>query len=412
MLKALGFKNVGPADALALTLRPRLNFLTGDNGLGKTFILDAAWWALTRTWAGALIRPHAAPAEGEISYSYSKTTPKPYKHSSSFDRLGEQWPLKPSRPAIPGLVVFAQVDGGFSVWDPARNYWTKGKPERLASYRFEPSAVWDGNDFCEGLVRDWASWQGSGGDAFEQLKQVLTALSPSETEPLVPGALRRRLAVDDPRVYPTLSMPYGQDVPVVHASAGMRRVIALAYVLVWAWQEHQAACELLGVKQAKEIIFLVDEVEAHLHPQWQRRIVPALLDVMQALTGTNDIPVQLIAATHSPLVLASAEPRFDSEQDSLWRLDLHQGQVTLEESPWVRRGDANKWLTSSIFELGEARSVEAERALNNARALLRADDVSDEDVATADAALRASLSELDGFWVRWSAWRDARGDHA
>jgi hypothetical protein len=26
--------------------------ITGDNGLGKSFLLDVAWWALTRTWAG------------------------------------------------------------------------------------------------------------------------------------------------------------------------------------------------------------------------------------------------------------------------------------------------------------------------------------------------------------------------
>ncbi len=25
--------------------------MTGDNGLGKTFLLDIAWWVLTRTWA-------------------------------------------------------------------------------------------------------------------------------------------------------------------------------------------------------------------------------------------------------------------------------------------------------------------------------------------------------------------------
>ena len=29
----------------------RLNLLTGDNGLGKTFILDVAWWVQARKWA-------------------------------------------------------------------------------------------------------------------------------------------------------------------------------------------------------------------------------------------------------------------------------------------------------------------------------------------------------------------------
>lgn len=112
-------------------------------------------------------------------------------------------------------------------------------------------------------------------------------------------------------------MPYGQDVPLVFASAGMKRVVALAYLLVWTWHEHLRACELIDDEPAQEIIFLIDEIEAHLHPQWQRRIVPALLDVMDALTGDHQVPTQLLVATHSPLVLASVESHFNSQIDAL-----------------------------------------------------------------------------------------------
>ena len=48
---------------------------------------------------------------------------------------------------------------------------------------------------------------------------------------LIPGELRK-LTVKDPQRYPTLRMPYGEDVAVIHASAGMRRIIALA-MLAW-----------------------------------------------------------------------------------------------------------------------------------------------------------------------------------
>lgn len=91
--------------------------------------------------------------------------------------------------------------------------------------------MWEGNALCEGLIRDWASWQREDGQAFAALRQVLTALSPGPNEPLIPGELRK-LSLDDPRRYPTLAMPYGQEVAVIHASAGMRRIIALAYLLV------------------------------------------------------------------------------------------------------------------------------------------------------------------------------------
>lgn len=51
MLHGLPLKNAGPAPELALPpLAPRLNLITGDNGLGKSFLLDMAWYCLTRRW--------------------------------------------------------------------------------------------------------------------------------------------------------------------------------------------------------------------------------------------------------------------------------------------------------------------------------------------------------------------------
>jgi len=332
MLQRLSFRDVGPAPSLEISLRERLNFLTGDNGLGKTFLLDAAWWALTRTWARTMLMPHRPPTKPEIEFEFSTTAGNSLTHVSTFDRAKETWPVKRGRPAIPGLVIYAQVDGGFSVWDPARNYWKQDSDDRPAAYLFSADEVWSGlplNEpmkLCNGLIADWATWQLEGGEAFDQLRRVLRALAPSSEEPLEPGELVK-VSLRDARRHPTLRMPYGQEVPLIHVSAGIRRIVTLAYLLVWTWQEHVAASALQGAPPTRQIIFLIDEIEAHLHPQWQRRIVPSLLDVMEALTGQHDVPVQLIAATHSPLVLASAEARFDPARDAVWELDLRDGAL-------------------------------------------------------------------------------------
>ena len=50
MLRYLGLNNVGPAPKIELKPGERMTLLTGNNGLGMSFLLDAAWWALTRTW--------------------------------------------------------------------------------------------------------------------------------------------------------------------------------------------------------------------------------------------------------------------------------------------------------------------------------------------------------------------------
>ncbi len=414
MIERLSFEGVGPAPRLTLDFRRRMNFLTGDNGLGKSFLLEAAWWALTRTWARTMLVPHRPPAVPRILYRYGAKS-KPHEYESNFDRGEEQWKLRRGRPPIPGLVLYAQVDGGFSVWDPARNYWKEQDSERQAAYLFSGREVWDGlplggsTKYCNGLIADWANWQLEDGDAMRQLKSVLVALSPSPAEPLEPGELIK-LSLSDARKHPTIRSPYGLEVPLVHASAGIRRIVSLAYLLVWTWQEHVASAELRGDAPAREIIFLIDEIEAHLHPEWQRRIVPALLDVMEALTGEAGIPVQLVAATHSPLILASVEAQFDKDSDAVWELKLEERSVTLLEHSWSRHGDANAWLTSSVFDLTEPRSIEAENAITDALALFRRDGTaSGDELDQVEGALRAALSDVDRFWVRWTQYRHSMG---
>jgi hypothetical protein len=400
MLESLVLQNVGPAPRMELDLEPRLNIVTGDNGLGKSFILDVAWWALTRTWAREMVVPKPG-AKAEISYTYTKKTKGDYSFTSKYEPKDIRWTVKASRPPIPGLILYAQVDGGFSVWDPMRNYWKVDAPDRPNAFLFTPEQVWKGNKYCKGLLDDWALWQAGNDPSFQVLKQVIEALSPSHEEKLVPGEIRR-LTVSDPQRYPTLRMPYGEDVAVIHASAGMRRIIALAYLLTWAWQEHVESAKLRGDEPTREIVFLIDEIEGHLHPQWQRTIVPALLKVMEALTGTHDCTVQLVAATHSPLVLASLEPFFNSDKDAWFDLDLEDRTVVLQKRPYVRFGEVGNWLVSEAFDLKEPRSLEGERAILAATYILNSEKPSLTDIKKIDKQLKnAGLPDIDPFWVRW-----------
>jgi DNA repair exonuclease SbcCD ATPase subunit len=52
MLKSLRMENVGPSARMEAEFGRRLNVITGDNGLGKSFLLDMAWWVMTRNWPG------------------------------------------------------------------------------------------------------------------------------------------------------------------------------------------------------------------------------------------------------------------------------------------------------------------------------------------------------------------------
>lgn len=412
MLKRLSLNGVGPAEKFGpIEFAPRLNFITGDNGLGKSFLLDTAWWVLTRTWArGAAAVPQYSAEKPSIGFAFSKVTAG-NKEDEIYFKNGA-WPQPKARPPIPGVVIYAGVDGSFSAWDPARNYWNDetSTEEKIRAFNFSPEQVWHGaksekgTNICSGLISDWVSWQQEADDpSFGELSRALDALSPSGIEKLIPGKPRRIGKLDQTK-YPTLQMPYGQDVPLIHASAGMRRIAALAYMLVWTWNGHKHASRELRKPPAKEIIFLIDEVECHLHPQWQRRIVPALLKVMRAMTG-EEVAVQLIVATHSPLVLASAEPEFREEKDAVFNIHMDDREARIVKEVWAKQGDVVNWLVSDAFGLRQARSVAAEEAIEAAEAWMRNDTSAlpahlRTQEAIHDELLRL-LPGLDDFWPRW-----------
>ncbi|HSK01994.1 MAG TPA: ATP-binding protein [Kofleriaceae bacterium] len=433
MLHSLHLKNVGPAPEMRMDLAPRLNLITGDNGLGKSFLLDVAWWALTRRWpielnrkmtSGYVARPRDPGKKASISL---KVTSKSgvVEYTSQYAPRDEAWTGKAGRPWNPGLVIYAHADGSFSVWDPARNYWKKrgniDVQERLPGYVFSPKEVWDelkvdvdGREtiVCNGLIRDWASWIREKGEDAALMEDILGALSPSE-EPddlLRPGPLVR-VSIDDPRDIPSLRTAYAESVPILHASAGVRRITALAYMLLWSWREHGIAAERLGERRTSRVVMLIDEIEAHLHPRWQRSILRSVLNLAGSLHKLAT--VQLIAATHSPLVLASAEPLFDSDQDAWFDLDLEKAKsgrfAMLRKREFVRQGDASAWLRSVAFDLKEARSLEAEQAISSALELAKSPRPSKAEIERVEGMLRGSLGDTDRFWMRWTELKQSLG---
>lgn len=423
MIDYLRLSGVGPAPELEMDFGDRLNVITGDNGLGKSFLLDIAFWAMTRRWP-AEINPRltsgrsAVPREGEegeIGFAFTgETRIKAYE--SRFDRRARAWTGPPGRPANPGLVLYAMADGGFALWDPKRNYWRTQAgidvQERRPAYVFAPQDVWDGLSdeqgiYCNGLIRDLAAWQREQGAAWGHLTSVLKAMSPSPTEPLEMGELTR-ISLDDARAMPTIRMPYGQSVPVIHASAGIRRMLALAYLLVWAWQEHVEAARLLGEPSSGQLVFLIDEIESHLHPRWQFKVISALMAVVAEMA--KEAHVQLLAATHSPQVLASLEPIFDDAFDAWFDLD-YTGRATVEltRRPFEKRGSVSNWLTSEAFDLDSDRSPEIASKLRDADALVQSANPGVEALEAQHQVLVEFLNPKDPFLFRWRAAAERKG---
>lgn len=473
MIRHLSLMDVGPARDLSFGFSPRLNVLTGDNGLGKSFVLDVLWWVLTTTWAGEKAFPFRPPLGGDgtgdgggagSGAGYSDGTGdggglardvEPGIQAVLCGRPGEpggepeliirgtwrwdiqEWARWPGllrsqasggpvqapppdgaeRPP-PSLVLYARVDGSYAVFDA---YYALGGVTSFvdAAVVLSPSELWDGKEIADpavqggkrkvigGLVADWVSWQlRPSSPEFAALRKVLATLS-TPAEPLAPSE-PTRVHLRDRRDIPTLATSYGV-VPVTLASAGMKRALSLAYLLVWAWAEHEKAAKASRRMPTRDVVLLIDEPELHQHPSWQRAFLPALLQAVGSVAPAAG--VQVFAATHSPLVLASLEPHFDPTLDTL--LDFngipHEQRVVVQKVHWRPRGDVSSWLTSEVFDLAYARSREAEAALKQAVELLDRPELSDDEARVVHRELHRSLGDTDPFWARWLSYARARG---
>lgn len=79
MINHLHLKNVGLFADEELHFAPRLNLITGGNGLGKSFLLNLTWFALTGVWpkkaqpslpGGLMALPTDLNAEASLEASF------------------------------------------------------------------------------------------------------------------------------------------------------------------------------------------------------------------------------------------------------------------------------------------------------------------------------------------------------
>ncbi len=410
-LNSLDIVDIGPTKSLRYEPAKRINILTGDNSLGKTFLLECIWWSITGNWGEfpAAPRQNSNNKSPKIEFSIGSTKKRAARFVAEYNWNRQHWdgPLVKDRPK--GLAIYARYDGSYLVWDTSRPPQSEFEGSSFNQISLSREELWDGKELkdrhgrtayiCNGLIRDWVSWQTRGerfDEIFSTFIECLDILSPSEVERLTPD--EPILMPNSSREIPTLRMKYGS-VPILHASAGVQRIVGLAYFIVWAWFEHKKNSTLARKDPQDEMVLLIDEIEAHLHPKWQRAIVPSIYRVIERLA--DNLNVQVHIATHSPLVLASAESVFELSKDALHHLSLDGESVSIENVEFQKHGSVDAWLMSDIFGLRHARSIVAERAIEAAKQLQLSNDPDPEDVQRVNAELLACLRDDDEFWPRW-----------
>lgn len=130
--------------------------------------------------------------------------------------------------------------------------------------------------------------------------------------------------------------PGGASIKINDLSDGFRSVLALTFELI-RQLEANFGSEIFfegeeGIKVAPSGVVLIDEVDAHLHPTWQREI---------GFWFTRYFPkIQFIVTTHSPLVCQAAE------KGSIFRLADLDGS---SESGFIEGEDRLRLLRGNIL---------------------------------------------------------------
>ena len=407
-LSTIRLEEVGPASRMDLEFGNRISLIAGDNGLGKSFLLEVVWWAITGSWvtmpAMPLSRTNSAKSRPKITYEFQSDINKASKVRSYFEWKNNSWITSKNAPTIAAVCIYARVDGSFAVSDEIRSKLrSDAKPY---GEHFTSDEVWDGKPgVIEGLIRDWVSWQLSPDKAsFDKLVKILNRLSPDDLGFLEPGLPTR--IPRDPRLIPTIRHPYGE-VPILFASAGVQQILLLTYVILWTWQEHIIAASQINENPFRRMVIVIDEIEAHLHPRWQRSILPALIDIGKLLN--ENLELQIIASTHSPMVLASLESGFSESSDVLYHLALNGSKVELNALPFHKHGDISSWLTSPVFGLRHARSRDAEMLIEKAKSVQLSQNPNVLEIRSISNSLRRLLSPDDPFWPRWVYFAERSG---
>jgi hypothetical protein len=431
MLKRIRTHGVGPSPDTDVEFGDRLTIISGDNGLGKSLLLDLAWWSLTATWARGPILPGPRIDHATIEINYSETWPNTL--SSEFIRQNSTWtkvlPLGGAWGTNNAVAIYAQAEGGFCVWDSNQISGRKNLPrvgDVEPGLRFDTDSLWhglkiDGKLVCRGVIDDLVLWQKGKELEWDLFRRVLKGLSDDKQELELTDA--RRVSVDDARYYPCIRQYNMESVPLIHASSAIKRIVGLAYLITWARVENLETSRLLRESPANRMLVLIDEIEAHLHPRWQQRIVPALQETISRVAalvdlkrlqdsqqaglppGSAAVSVQTIITTHSPLIFAAVETIFNAELDRWIDIDLeHEDggpQAVFINRDFHKMGDASAWLMSDAFDLASAGSLEAERAIHAAARLAEARQLDPRGVEDVEQQLSRALSETDPFWARW-----------
>lgn len=368
--------NIGPFDNLELSLDRRWNLILGNNGCGKSAVMRAIALALcgdderAREAADRVLKVDTDAGAIELRFGENSFRTKLVRDGARVRVDPEQ--ISPVQVGSWLALGFPPLRGASTRAPRAAGATGPTEPSvddvlplltGVADARLDDIKQWIVNEvYAEAANSPTADAKGRprldrAPESVKRFFRIASRFTPEveyefdELDSTTREVMVRRVGVAGPSV------------PLHLLSQGIGSVLSWTGILV-------ARIERTG-KEAVESdtgIVLVDEIDAHLHPAWQRQIIPTLRE---------EFPnVQFIATTHSPLVVGSMR------SGTLWALYRSpEGRIEKEYLP-ARYGGwrADQILTGPAFDTS-SRDVETERLHARYRTLAAKPDPTSRDIA-------------------------------
>ena len=311
----LKLANVRSIKMAEFHFRPGFNLVVGVNGVGKTTVIEALAISLsgviikriykfrmrTKSFGTDAIRVDADSMDVECEFEIGGIQDRYRIHKTRVDSVpsieSKVTPSVHDGRADPAVVDGEQVGRPFAIlFSTNRAVPFERKPSKVSTAGNLVTALAGAFSHRELHLAEFADWirvQRALSSEYPWAKRTLATLEEivkkflSDYKNLHLGGMGDHILLID-RDEATL--------PVRQLSDGERGLLAL--VLDLTRRLSQANPEMKHPAKAEAVV-LIDEIDLHLHPKWQRQIVHNLTDAFPKC--------QFIATTHSPQIIGEVE---------------------------------------------------------------------------------------------------------
>jgi len=408
-IKKIHIQNYKAIKELELEFLPGVNLLIGDNGVGKTSILEAISVGIAGMLKGVAGVPVKNILQNDIHFNIDESgdasssliykTParvacnlqvgvKEYSWERfRLDEMGNartkmedngivKWMQEISNDAT-GLLPILCYQSDARVWQMRRGDFGKELRKKLNDRRCGYIGCLDYSLDIKG-IQQWCLKMEL--NAFQKRKEI------QEYEffkDIVAGFMQKISDLEKrPEIYYSgqiEQMVYREGeivMPISNLSAGYQSLIWM--VMNLAYRLAQLNPDMTLEMENVSGIVLIDEIDMHLHPKWQWNIIKALEETFPK--------VQFILATHSPIVISSCKNErlimLDNEQEVYYMADaygysvqdvLNFRQGTSEKPKNIKKlsQDFENAMENEEFEVAEGIIGQMEKLLGKEHADVR-----------------------------------------